>query len=292
MSVKGSAGPAGRMQIARSLQAMLKRVPGRTQTEVARIAGVSGATVTRYLDWRDRARLTVPTIRALADACDATPEERDALVELVRTQADGWWVRHSVVPDWMDPLLSFEDYATYEHVYCNQLVPGLLQTKAYALALHQKQEPRLAAEVIEQKVKARLERQTILDRSPSPHLWVVMDEAVLRRRVGDNEVMAGQLDHLRAMSQRPNIDLQILPFDSGATGAGSGGHFVLLGRDDAHDPLASMSVVYLELHRRGVYLDDPNDVQGYKLMFDYLRSQAVDTAGSLNRLTDVRQELQ
>lgn len=291
MSARGSAGPAGRMQIARSLQAMQKRVEGRTQTEIAKLAGVSGATVTRYMDWRDRAKLTIPTIRALADACDAAPAERDALVELVRTQADGWWVKHSVVPDWMDPLLSFEDYATYEHVYCNQLVPGLLQTRAYALALHQAQGPRATADEIEQKVDARIERQGILDRSPL-HLWVVMDEAVLRRRVGDTKVMAEQIEHLRMLSQRPNIDLQILPFGSGAHAAGSGGHFLLLGRDDPHDPLASMSVVYLELHQRGVYLDDPADVQGYKLMFDYLRSQAADTTGSNNLLADARQELQ
>ncbi|MEU1132615.1 helix-turn-helix transcriptional regulator [Streptomyces sp. NPDC005900] len=278
------------MQIARSLQAMRQRV-GRTQAEIARRAGVSVGTVNRYMDWRDPARLTVPTIGALADACDATPQERAALVELVRTQADGWWVRHAAVPDWMDPLLSFEDLATYESVYCNHLVPGLLQTRAYALALHRAQEPRAAAEEIERRVDARLKRQDILKRAPDFHLWVVMDEAVLRRRVGDTKVMAGQLDHLQDLSQRPGIDLQVLPFDTGAHAAGAGGHFLMLGRDDVHDPMGSMAVVYLELHRRGVYLDDPEDVQGYKITFDYLRSQAANPARSLDLLADARTEI-
>ncbi|GGQ24339.1 hypothetical protein GCM10010279_35310 [Streptomyces mutabilis] len=120
---------------------------------------------------------------------------------------------------------------------------------------------------------------------------MVLDDAVLRRHVGGVAVMREQIDHLIAMTDRPNVDIQVLRFSAGAHAAGSGGHFLLLGRDDERDPLSSMNVVYLELHRRGLYLDDSTDVHNYKIMFDYLRSQAADTATSLELLAAARQEL-
>lgn len=289
VTVRGTAGPAGRMQIARGLQALRSRA-GRTQTEVAKLAGVSVGTVNRYESWQDRAKLRVPTVRAIADACDATSSERDALVQLVSSQESGWWMDHPAVPEILDPLVSFEAYASYEHVWANALVPGLLQTPRYALALHQAAEVRADAEAISSTVDARIQRQSILERSPALHLWVVLDEAVLRRQVGDKDVMAEQIDHLMMMAERPNIDLQVLPASLGAHAAGSGGHFILLGRDDERDPMASMAVVYLELHRRGLYLDAPDDVRDYKIMFDYLRSGAADPAFSLTLLANARQE--
>ncbi len=290
MTVRGSAGPAGRMQIARGLKALRTRA-GLTQSEVAKRAGVSVGTVNRYETWQDRAKLRVPTVSALADTCGASVRERDALVELVRNQQNGWWMDHPAVPEVMDPLMSFEDVAEYEHVYANALVPGLLQTPSYALALHQAQDVRAEADVIEDKVDARIKRQAILERSPALHLWVVLDDAVLRRPVGGTDVMAEQIEYLCTMAQHPNVDVQVLQFAAGAHAAGSGGHFVILGRDDEGDPLNSMNVVYLELHKRGLYLDAPSEVQSYKLMFDYLRSQAADTSVSLDLLAAARQEL-
>lgn len=289
MTVRGSAGPAGRMQIARALKALRARV-NLTQSEVAKRAGVSVGTVNRYETWQDRAKLRVPTMRALADSCDATPEERDTLAELVRNLDDGWWMVHPAVPEILDPLMSFEDVATYEHVFANTLVPGLLQTPRYALALHEAQDIRTEAHAIANKVDARIKRQAILERSPALHLQVVLDDAVLRRNVGGTEVMVEQIDHLHSMAQRPNVDIQVLRFTTGAHPAGSGGHFLVLGRDSEDDPLNNMNVVYLELHKRGLYLDAPTEIQSYKLMFDYLRSQAADTSASPELLTAAREE--
>lgn len=286
---RGSAGPAGRMQIARGLKA-LRTGAQLTQSEVAKRAGVSVGTVNRYETWQDRAKLRIPTVKAIADSCGATADELETLVDLVRNQENGWWMEHPAVPEVMDPLMSFEDVAEYEHVFANALVPGLLQTPRYALALHEAQGVRTEAQVIASKVDARIRRQAILERSPALHLWVVLDDAVLRRHVGGAAVMSEQIDHLIAMADRPNVDIQILRFSAGAHAAGSGGHFLLLGRDDERDPLSSMNVVYLELHRRGLYLDEPTDVHNYKIMFDYLRSQAADTSTSLDLLAAARRE--
>ncbi|MGV9912374.1 helix-turn-helix domain-containing protein [Streptomyces tendae] len=288
-TARGSAGPAGRMQIARGLKA-LRTGAELTQSEVAKRAGVSVGTVNRYETWQDRAKLRIPTVKAIADTCGATAEELTTLIDLVRNQENGWWMEHPAVPEVMDPLMSFEDVAEYEHVFANALVPGLLQTPRYALALHEAQGVRTEAQVIASRVDARIRRQAILERSPALHLWVVLDDAVLRRHVGGATVMSEQIDHLIAMADRPNVDIQILRFSAGAHAAGSGGHFLLLGRDDERDPLSSMNVVYLELHRRGLYLDEPTDVHNYKIMFDYLRSQAADTSTSLDLLAAARRE--
>ncbi|MGW4077303.1 helix-turn-helix domain-containing protein [Streptomyces asiaticus] len=281
-------GPAGRMQIARGLIALRERC-GLTQTQVAERAGVSKATVSRYEAWQDRARIRWATVKALADACEASAEEREALVRVVKSQSEGWWVGNSAVPEWIDPLVSFEHESEYEHVYANNVVPGLLQTRAYATAIHRATELRTPNEQVERMVDARMQRQSILDRQVPLHLWVILDEAVLRRIVGDEAVMAEQMDHLYDMAQRPNVDIQLLPFTAGAHAAGSG-HFVILGREDARNPLNSMAIVYIEMRRRGLYLDDVDAVSSYKLSFDYLRSQAADSTASLRLLGTVRQE--
>ncbi|MEU0812251.1 helix-turn-helix transcriptional regulator [Streptomyces sp. NPDC005970] len=282
-------GPAVRMQIARGLISLRER-SGLTQAQVAERAGVSKTTVSRYEMWQDRARIRWATVKALADACDASVGEREALIQMAKSQAEGWWVGNSAVPEWLDPLVSFEHEAEYEHLYANTVIPGLLQTRGYAWAVHQAREVRSPNDEIESMVEARIQRQSILERQPALHLWVVLDEAVLRRDVGDADVMAKQMTHLYEMAQRPNIDIQVLPFSAGAHAAGAG-HFVILGRNDERNPLNSMAVVYIEMRRRGLYLDDAEEVGAYKLTFDYLRSQAADTSASLRRLAKTRQEL-
>ncbi|MFH8350457.1 helix-turn-helix domain-containing protein [Streptomyces sp. NPDC018045] len=281
-------GYAARLQLAQYLVALRDRA-GLTLEAVAKEAGCGKSTVARYETWQDRGARTVPTVRSIAGACQAKPKEIAALVELVRAPADGSWIDDPAVPAWMDPLLSIERAAAYEHVYASGLVPGLLQTRAYAMATYTASEVRVEPEEVERKVCTRLERQEAIHRSDL-HLWVVLDESVLRREVGGPLVMAEQIGHLHAMAQRPNVDVQVLPFHGGASAAGGGGHFVILGRDDEQQPMNTMAVVYLEMHRRGVYLDNPEDLSSYKLTFAYLCSQAIDPAASLEMLAKMSKE--
>ncbi|MFJ2112413.1 helix-turn-helix domain-containing protein [Streptomyces sp. NPDC087850] len=283
-----SAGSAARLQIARSLISLRERA-GLSQGNVAAKAGCSRQSVSRYETWQERNRLTVPMIRALAAACEATEQERETLAELVRAQDEGWWVDDPAIPEWMDPLVSFEDAAEYYHTYANALIPGILQTPAYALATHEASHVRVEQGEIERKVAIRMRRQSILGRDDL-HLWAVLTESVLRCTVGSAAVMAEQIAHLEEMSARRNIDIQVLPHSFGASAAGSGGHFSVMGRDDERDSLNSMAVVYLEMHTRGLYLDDPSDLHAYKLTHSYLRSQAHNTAASLLMLAAARQE--
>jgi transcriptional regulator with XRE-family HTH domain len=279
------AGPAGRLLIARGL-AKLRERAGLTQVQLAEMAGCSKATVSRYEMWQDRARIKWATVKALADACGASAEERNALVELAKVQSAGWWVGDPAVPEWLDPLVSFEDQAGYSRVAANAVVPGLLQTPAYARALHHNAPLPDQPEDLEKAVKARMRRQEVLDRGL--HLWVVLDEAVVRRVVGSDEIMAEQMAHLIAQAERPNVDLQILPFRSDLP-SGTG-RYTILGRDDERNPLNSMAVVYLELMWRGCYLDDAEQVSAYKLMFDRLRAQAVGASETLRLIEAAQRE--
>ncbi|MFC9230584.1 DUF5753 domain-containing protein [Streptomyces decoyicus] len=133
--------------------------------------------------------------------------------------------------------MSFEHEAEHEHLYANTVIPGLLQTREYALAIHQAREVRSPNDVIEQMVDARIQRQGILRREPPLHLWAVLDEAVIRRTVGNSAVMAQQLEHLYQMTQSPTVEIQILPFSAGAHAAGAG-QFVILGRYDERNRVA------------------------------------------------------
>ncbi|MFF4290994.1 helix-turn-helix domain-containing protein [Streptomyces sp. NPDC001633] len=280
-----AAGPAARLQIAQYLRALQQRA-GLRQTEVARRAGCGTTTVARYMDWRSTARLSVPMVRSIADACDATAAERDRLAELVMVQSVGWQLDDPGVPEWMDPLVSLEGVAQGIDAYACGLVPGLLQTPAYAIATHQ------AAgaddEESERRAAARIRRQDVLSRDDL-RLRVVLAESALRWCVGGPEVMRTQIDHLREMMDHPNVDLRVLPYGAGATAADSGGNFVILRRDDETEPF-SMTVVYLELHARGLYLDTAPDTETYKVTFTALLDQAAGDSAAL--LAVARKEFQ
>ncbi|MFJ6355205.1 Scr1 family TA system antitoxin-like transcriptional regulator [Streptomyces sp. NPDC092046] len=283
MSDRGSAGAAGRMQIAH----ILDRLMGdQRQTQVAKAAGVSVGTINRYLSWRDASRLRVSTVIAIAAACGASEDERDYLAHLVRMQDDGWWTTGNLRADsLLDPLLSFEAVADTELVYANALVPGLLQTADYAESLHREQDPGAEPAVVASRIASRLRRQTVLD--GHLRLSVVLDQSVLHRTVGSAATMAAQIEHLIAMAARPAIDLRVLPLTAGAP-AGSGGHFLTL---DWQDDGRELSVVYVELHRRrGLYLDDPAEVEAYRSLFHDLHRRAADTTATQALLTHARSE--
>ncbi|MBR7671793.1 helix-turn-helix domain-containing protein [Streptomyces daliensis] len=275
------------MLIARGLISLRARA-NLTQTQLAKEAGCGKAMVGRYEDWKDRSRVKWATVKGMAEACKASPEERDALVALAKIQGEGWWVDRGV-PELLDPLLSFESAGDHEHVFASGLVPGLLQTRAYAQALHEAQMVRASREEVDRHVEIRMMRQQALNRDDFA-LWVVLDEAVFKRVIGNRAVMAEQLAHLEEAQRQKQIDIQVLPFASGAHAAGAGAPFVTIGREDAANPLASMSVVYLETHDRGIYLDNPQDIAKYKMIFDYLRSQAVDRDVSTEMLAAARQD--
>lgn len=209
------------------------------------------------------------------------PAQRDALVALARQARErGWWDQYKDVLG--SALPGFEAEARRIWQYQPILVPGLLQTSDYMRALFRAGMCDDAE--TERRIEVRLARQRILDRDNPPQLWAVLDEAGLRKMVGGREVMRDQVHHLLHMSERPNINLQVLPDAVGAH-ASMGGPIVVL--DYVGDP----SIVYLEHTGSDLLLERPDEVDRYTVRYDHVMASALSVETSLEYLQRLLEHL-
>lgn len=194
-------------------------------------------------------------------------------------KAKNWWTALSgVTPKWFDLFLGLESGAAELYSFDTVVVPGLLQTREYATAVLRGNTD-LSEEQIEQGVELRLGRQQILDRAHEPvHVWTVLDESVLYRKRGDAGTMRDQLKHLLDMSRQPRIDIQVLPFDAGASVAQDGGTFTVMRfpQEMENDP----GLVYLELLTGGQYFEKPDEIAEYQRALTRLHALAADQKAS------------
>jgi Domain of unknown function (DUF5753)/Helix-turn-helix domain len=212
------------------------------------------------VDWLD--------VKELMDMYGVRSPHREALVQLARdARMRGWWTPYRDV--FTGSYVALEDESSAMRLYCPELVPGLLQTEDYARAVIRAVRPGYDEDSVERRVTARLTRQKVLlDRAPPPVLELVLNEAVLRRLVGREQVMAAQLRALADAAQRPSVTLQVLPFSAGAHASLEGG-FVLIEFPEETDP----DVVYVEGIMGDLYLESVEEVKRYQSAFE--RNQAV-----------------
>jgi hypothetical protein len=227
-------------------------------------------------------------VDALCREYGASGAERNALIALAKdAKQQGWWSSFAdSIPESMNLLLTLEDEAVHEDHFSCVYVPGLLQTRGYNTAVQQANEMRLAPQEVERLVDIRMKRQEILNRASPPHLWAILDESVVRRVVGSRDVMREQLDHLLHANESPDITLQILPFSKGAHTAALGS-FVIFGGVES-----SLDVVYVDFHVGSLFMEKDEELNRYRLAFDYLRAQALDMATSSAMIGRVREEMQ
>jgi transcriptional regulator with XRE-family HTH domain len=194
--------------------------------------------------------------------------ERDRLMELTRdANKPAWWRKYGdLVPSWFESYVGMESSASQIRTYEAQLVPGLLQTKDYARAVVSTLSPRAAAAEVEHKVELRMKRQRlVLDRESPPTLWVVVDEAALRRPIGGAAVQRAQLEVLVEANARPNITIQVMSFELGAHPAMTGSFSILrFPEEDLGDD------IYVELMTRALYLDRQEEVDAYAEVMERL----------------------
>ncbi|WRZ92194.1 helix-turn-helix transcriptional regulator [Streptomyces sp. NBC_01007] len=186
-------------------------------------------------------------------------------------------------PDHFAEAAEAEAIATAIRQYAALLIPGLLQTPEYARAVFRAYRPTATKDVIDELVAARLERAHLLDDPTTPLLWAVLDEAVLRRKVGGTEVMAEALRHLTTLVRSHRIIAQVLPFGSGAH-ASMDGPLKLMEFEDA--PTLS----FVEAPDMGKLLDDPATVARHTLMFNLLQAEALSPQDSLVLIESVAQD--
>ncbi|MFI6948752.1 helix-turn-helix domain-containing protein [Streptomyces sp. NPDC050422] len=203
--------------------------------------------------------------------------------------ADGFFVRNcaalktSKYPEHFAEAAEAEARAEAIREYAPQLVPGLLQTEAYARAVFRAYRPTAVESVIDELVTTRLDRAEILADPTSPLFWVVLDEAVLRRVVGDPAVMADALRHIAGLIRQHRIIAQVLPFSAGAHMALEGS-LKLMTFSDA-PPLA-----YLQGLGTGQLQDDPASVHQYELTYDLVVASAISPAASLALIESVGED--
>jgi transcriptional regulator with XRE-family HTH domain len=214
--------------------------------------------------------------------------ERKALRDLAsRANTPGWWHDYSdVLPNWFEAYVGLEEAATQIRAYEVQFIPGLLQTGDYARAVTLLGHPSASAREIDRRVGLRLARQVVFTRPNPPSVWVVLDEAVLRRPIGGTEVMRAQVSHLIEMAQRPNVTIQVMPFEAGGHAA-AGGPFSILRFAEYDLP----DVVYLEQLASALYLDKHETVDNYLMVMDRLCVEADTPANSIKMIRALLKEI-
>ncbi|MDX6741728.1 helix-turn-helix transcriptional regulator [Actinocorallia sp. A-T 12471] len=253
---------------ARRLARILKdsrETAGLSQTSVAGRFGWSQQKLS-YIE-SARNKVSEQDVANLLDVYGVESPDRDAVLTLAR-EADqrNWWTDFTGILT--GPYVALEDEASEIIEWAPYIVPGLLQTADYARALMATTE--VSDLEFEQKLRARMARQTVLSRNPAPRLHVILDEAVLERPIGGPEVLQGQLLRLLAEAERPTVTIQILPKAVGAH-PGVDGPCILLRFASDLDP----DVAYVEGFMGGAYLEQPRKVTCCRVALERLHKIAL-----------------
>ncbi|MEU6121428.1 helix-turn-helix transcriptional regulator [Streptomyces sp. NPDC047123] len=262
----------------------LRELKGMTAEEVAERLLVSQSKISRL----ENGRRSISQ-RDVRDLCGVYEVEDhrvvDSLMQMAKdSRQQGWWHSFGDIP--YSVYIGLETDAASLRVYDPQVVPGLLQTRAYAEALITGALPETPPTDIEKRVQVRMRRQERISAPENPlRLWTVLDESALRRVVGSRHLMRDQLEHLVEQSQVPHVTVQVIPFEMGAH-PGLNGQYAILEFPDAADS----SVVYIEGVTSDLYLEKANDVQQYSVMYEHLRAQALNVEQSRQLIADIAKD--
>jgi transcriptional regulator with XRE-family HTH domain len=271
---KDDDGPANGLQaFAQELRAQ-REAGGLTQEQLAKLMDYSPSVIAKLETCR-----TVPSPQHASQA-DGALRTPGTFRRLRQAMINGGY------EPWVRALLEMEERATVLRNWESLVVPGLLQTEAYARAMIRAGRPGDSDAEIEQLVTARMSRQAIWERQdpPPPMLFVVLGETVLRQCVGNRDIMREQLGHLIEAGQNPRITIQIMPFAAAA-------HPGLLG------PLL---VVSFANDRDAAYLDNALDgqvterrkqVAQVALLYDTLRIEALSPGASADMIARVAEDI-
>jgi len=277
--------PQGPLLARRRLGAELRRLRGsRTLDEVAAETLISTSKLSRLENGQG-----VPQPRDIRDLLAHYEADRVTADRLRRWAADGrrqaWWKEYSeVIRDSADVVFDYESGASVIRTYASMVLPGLLQTEAYATRLLTAIFPQRTPAQIATLVQVRLRRQDILtgEGDDLTRLFTVIDEAAVRRAlaIGPSEQGRAQLLHLREISQRPNISVRILPLDAGLHAATQGSFTVYQFSDDI-----DRDVVHLESRTGDRFLEETSSVLDHLRLFDAVNGRALDNSQSRDLLT-------
>jgi transcriptional regulator with XRE-family HTH domain len=276
-------------RLARALR-RLRAEADLTIEQVAEKVDLSPSTLSRL----ETAQATVRRgdIKELLDIYQVTDTtQRQKLLRLaVQSREQPWWWKYRELKEATGA--DFEDQADEIRQYSALLVPGLLQTERYAREILRALKGEEADRNTELQLELRMRRQAVLTRPESPEYVVVLDEPVVRRVVGDRQVMREQLQRLIEASELPTVTLHLLPFSMGAHAAMDGEFTIfsyLKNPDVVYD---DPDVVYVENIVGGEYAESPTITKRYNWAFQRLLELAWDPVKSAQALVDIERELQ
>lgn len=273
-----------RRQLGRELR-RLRETTGLTINEVAPHIGIKGPTISKIENGRQAIR--EPNVRLMLQLYRVTGRQAEELLERVAeaNAPDPYAAFTDVRPNWAARFVDLEADASEILGYDTELIPGQLQTPGYVRALRLAAAPGSSEDDLARSVEFRQRRQelTVADRT---RLRFVLNEGAVRRLVGGPEVMCEQITHLADVSRLPHVTIQVLPFGAGAHPA-MGITFALLRFADDED----LDVVYLEHDRGALYLEGPDDVERYGVIFERLTRAALNGVATRKLLATVSNEL-
>lgn len=233
--------------------------------------------------FRERDLVDLLTLYGVTD-----PAERADFLELARqANASGWWYRdNDWLPKWFDTYLGLEQAARMIRCYEPRAVPELLQTADYARALLTLAHPSESEDAIERRVALRMHRQQILTRPNPPQLWLIVEEAALRRPIGGSMVWGEQLERLVDEVEKPHITVQVLADHVGGPALAEGG-FTMLRFAESDLP----DIVYLQQLTSALYLDKRADLAAYHAVANQLSVHAAPPEYTPGLLATLRERL-
>lgn len=197
---------------------------------------------------------------------------------------DLWHVLHQTgIAEWFRNFAELEAQATAMTIYEPQVVTGLLQTEAYADILIRTYQPGLDEETYRRKLDVRIGRQAVLEAEHLRTLWVILDEAVLRRPIGGTRVMREQLDKLLLMAAHPKVVIQVLPFHAG-------GHAGMTGPFSVLEVPGESPMVWAEARGSGRLVYEPDEVAAARHAMDRLRASALSESDSFRLIETILKE--
>ena len=290
MPERGSPNLARRQRLAAELRRLRER------------AGLTGNEATERLGWSASSKLSrielgksgvkPGDLQALLNLYEVTPARRKELIALAEESRTSGAVQAATMrlPGEQVAFLEAEADAESIWIWDPQVVPGLFQTEDYTRALFQAWVTRFAlpSAEVDRRIETYRLRQEVLTRDSPPRVWVVIDESVLRRRIGEPSVMRTQLEYLAEVSELPNVDIRVLPL-SGEHLLATGSFYYLKFRQLHDVPLND--IVSFD-HLTGVEnVEGENEVNQYHVVLDSLLESSLDRESSRALIIAVAHEI-
>jgi hypothetical protein len=219
---------------------------------------------------------------------DETALRRDPqLTQLLRLIGQDWWHEYrDMVPDGLSAYLRLEAVASLIRTYDATLVPGLLQTEAYAAAVIRAASGAANEAVVQRLVELRMHRQQRLIQADGPVLWAVIEEGAVHYRSGGAKMMRTQIRHLIESSELPNVTIQVMPVNTNRhTITPCPITFLRFPGRDMPD------VVYLEQLTGAIYLPYLGNATNYRCVLSHLATEALTPAATTDFLCQILREM-